>query len=241
LKSEIKSIGAEIKDVSKDTRQVVKYVSVFDNVDSHGDIMQKGAYAKTIQENKDALRMYWNHNAALMPVGMPVEIKEDNYGLWVVTKLLDTTLGNDLLICYENGAVTEHSVGFYTKQKKNNAQGNRIITEVKLVEYSAVNQASNSQAKFLGFKSDESPLDQLAELNLRSENLYKTLTKGNVSDETCERLAVEHFLITKAMDDLIAALQVSEPVQDATQAKQEPQREEKSIDLLELFKTSYRG
>jgi HK97 family phage prohead protease len=238
---ELKYVSSEIKDVSTESRQVVKYVSVFGNVDSHGDIMQKGAYAKTIQENKDALRMYWNHNAQEMPVGMPVEIKEDDHGLWVVTKLLPTTKGNDLLICYENGAVTEHSVGFFTKQKKSNALGNRIITEVKLIEYSAVNQASNSQARLLGFKSDLSPLDQLAELSKRSQNLYKLLTKGSLTDETCERLAVEHVLITKAMDDLIAALQVAEPVQDTTQVEQEPQPEEKSIDLLEAFKSAYRG
>lgn len=174
-------------------------------------------------------------------MGKLVDIEEDGFGLKVTSKILSTTKGNDLLTCYQEGAVNEHSVGFFTKQKKSNEAGNRVITEAHLLEYSAVLWGSNANTPVIGMKSSLSPMDQLAELNKRSQTFYKLLTKGNLTDETCERLAVEHVLITKAMDDLIAALQVAEPVAETTSHVEEPQAQEKSIDLLDTFRKVYRG
>ncbi|WP_369811179.1 HK97 family phage prohead protease [Hymenobacter mellowenesis] len=116
----------------------MRYVSAYSNVDSHNDILQKGAYANTIRENKSRIKFLWNHDSTEIPLGVPEEIEEDNFGLKVTSKIIPTTKRNDLLICYENGAINEHSVGFYTTNKKSNDSGQRIIIEAHLLEYSAV-------------------------------------------------------------------------------------------------------
>ena len=202
---EIKSIPFEIKDLDTSSRRVVKYVSAFGNVDSHNDVMQKGAYAKTIKENKSRIKFLWNHNSQEFPVGVLEEIDEDDFGLKTVSKIINTTKGNDLLECYATGAINEHSVGFYTINKKSGNDGVRVITEAQLLEYSAVLWGSNANTPLLGMKK-LGDVDQLNELQKRSQNLHKLLTKGNLSDETCQQLALEHVLVNKAMTDIILSL-----------------------------------
>jgi len=239
---EIKSIPFELKDIDTTSRRVVKYVSAFGNEDTHRDIVQKGAYAKTIRENKSRIKFLWNHDSTGMPVGVLDEIEEDEFVLKVTSKILPTTKGNDLLICYENGAVNEHSVGFYTINKKSNDKGNRIITEAHLLEYSAVLWGSNENTPLLGMKSSLAPIDQLAELQKRSQRLYKSISVGNLSDETCQLLALEHTLINKAMTDLIESLSTSEPETLSTPEAPEPMKvTEKSIDVAAAFLAAYKS
>jgi HK97 family phage prohead protease len=214
---EIKSIPCEVKDIDTTGRRVVKYVSAFGSVDSHNDIMQKGAYAKTIRESKQRIKFLWNHNSQDMPVGVLESIEEDEFGLKTISKLLPTTKGNDLLICYENGAINEHSVGFFTINKKSNATGQRVITETQLIEYSAVLWGSNENTPLLGMKS-ANPIEQLAELQKRCDRIYKTMYARSITDETAELLAIEIAMITKSMTDLVASLQPKEPELASTPA-----------------------
>ncbi len=53
-------LGEIISDIDEDKNIVKGYGSYFDNVDSDKDIIRKGAYQKTIQENGHRVNTYTN-------------------------------------------------------------------------------------------------------------------------------------------------------------------------------------
>lgn len=147
---EIKDLAFEVKASSDDTFE--GYASVFRNKDSHGDIMQKGAFTKTLQESK-RVKVLWQHNMNI-PIGKPIAMSEDSNGLHVKAKISKTEKGKEAIILMKDGVLDEISIGFNTIKdewdKKNNA---RLIQEVKLWEFSLVTFASNDQANVTGVKS----------------------------------------------------------------------------------------
>ncbi|QNE38985.1 HK97 family phage prohead protease [Hymenobacter sp. NBH84] len=214
-KYQIKSIGAEIVDVDTTGNNVILYASKFGNEDSHGDIMAPSAYDKTIKENgpsgKNRIAHLWQHDTK-EPIGKPVTMESDDYGLKIHSKISKTQRGKDALILYVDGVINEHSVGFFTmKDRINKDSGTRTILETHLLEYSSVTHGSNEYTPTLAVKSLEEKADYLAALNKRSQKLYKAFTTGNLTDETCELLALEHVQINKAMNDLIESLKSQEP------------------------------
>ncbi|WP_410205183.1 HK97 family phage prohead protease [Acinetobacter baumannii] len=65
------------------------YLAAFDNLDSHGDIIRKGAFAKTLQEWKAKGKypaIFWDHNPS-EPIGIFTEMREDEKGLYVEGRL----------------------------------------------------------------------------------------------------------------------------------------------------------
>src|SRR5690606_20728466 len=76
------------------------YGSVFNVLDAYRDIVAKGAFAKTLQQHKDAGRLpalLWQHQPS-EPLGAWTEMKEDDVGLYVEGQLcLDTQRGKEAL------------------------------------------------------------------------------------------------------------------------------------------------
>src|SRR5574343_106347 len=108
-----KNNGLKVKDIDEQGRKVLIYVSGFDNVDSDGDVIVKGAFTKTISERGPQslkprikhLRDHWDL------VGKPVEMSEDNKGLLVLSQVSKSTLGRDLIEDYKLD-LFDHSIGF---------------------------------------------------------------------------------------------------------------------------------
>jgi len=91
------------------------YANAFNNMDSMRDISLPGSFSKTIKENAARIRHFKYHDHRLMP-GVVTELKEDDFGLLVTSKLiLDTQLGKETYEQYkamfEAGKQMEHSVG----------------------------------------------------------------------------------------------------------------------------------
>ncbi|WBA43174.1 HK97 family phage prohead protease [Hymenobacter canadensis] len=218
------------------------YAAAFGSVDSHGDIIQKGAFAKTIKENYKRVKYLWNHNSTLLPVGVIQGLEEDDFGLKVTASILETTMGNDLLECYQKRAVTEHSIGFYTINKKSDKEGHRILTEVQLLECSAVLWGSNENTPLVDIKSDE--LVSLVEsIDKRSHKLYKSIAAGNLSEEACQLLALEHAHIHKAMTDLLNSSLTTppEPEEETTLEAPEPNEVDRKGMALAAFYAAYQN
>jgi HK97 family phage prohead protease len=153
------------------------YASYFDNKDSDNDVIKAGAYKKTIEENGDRVKYYYQHKLD-KPLGKINELYEDEKGLMFVAEIAKTTLGMDVLELMKAGVITENSVGIMPIQK-DIKEGHRELTEVKLYEISAVSLAANDQAKILDVKSEENVKDTLK----RYDTLVKLIRKGNISDE----------------------------------------------------------
>lgn len=167
----------EIADIDEKMGIVKGYGSYFGNKDSDGDVIAKGAYQKTIQENGERVRYLWQHKMD-KPIGKIKEMYEDDKGLMFVAEIPKTTLGNDALELMKAGIVTENSVGILPIQKQMK-EGFREITEVKLYEISAVTLAANDQAKILDVKGKVDIENEFK----RFDALAKLIRKGNISDD----------------------------------------------------------
>jgi len=193
----------EIADIDEKMGIVKGYGSYFGNKDSDGDVIAKGAYQKTIQENGDRVRYLWQHKMD-KPIGKIKEMYEDDKGLMFVAEIPKTTLGNDALELMKAGIVTENSVGILPIQKQMK-DGYREITEVKLYEISAVTLAANDQAKILDVKGKVDIENEFK----RFDALAKLIRKGKISDEMgyaieAEILKLKSFFIdfTKPIDEV---------------------------------------
>jgi uncharacterized protein len=225
-------VELQLKAIDKTKREVSFYAAAFGSVDSHGDIIQKGAFAKTIQENLQ--RCKWlNQHSTWQLVGPVLNLEEDDFGLLVTAKASETTLGNDVL-ALEADKAYEHSIGYQTiLSEYNSDEGTRTLKELRLYEVSSVTWGSNPNTPMVSMKSLTSA---------EQGDYLKCLRKGEVSAERVEMLELEVLQITQSIQDLLEkSLALPAPASKATPelvvepTKQVPQN------LLELFTKSYRA
>lgn len=185
-----KNIGDAIRDVSE-KEGIVKFAFAhFGSLDSDGDVIEKGAYNKTVAESgpkgKDRIYHYKNHDSRQV-VGRPMEIYPEGDYMVMVSKLSKNAAGRDTLIEYQEGIIKEHSQGFYI-MKDDRQEDKRIIQEVKMVEASSLTMwAANPNTPVLDLKEAK-------------ENIEKTLKVGRLSDEYLSELEQLHFLIKNHLE-----------------------------------------
>lgn len=132
-----KSFKMETK-VNLQKREYEGYASVFGVRDLGNDIVQKGAFAKTLKERlpKNQIKVLYQHD---LPIGLPLHMEEDSTGLFVHAKVSKTALGDDVLELIRDGVVDGLSIGYETVKefwdKKLNAN---LLQEVILYEFSNV-------------------------------------------------------------------------------------------------------
>ena len=169
----------QISDIDEKLGIVKCYGSVFGNKDSDNDIIEKGAYRRTIKNNGSRVKYLYQHDIT-KPIGKMKELYEDEKGLVFVSEVPKTTFGNEVLELMKYGVIDENSVGIMPVKKDYEEDGVRIIKEAKLYEISAVTIAANDAAKILEVKGDYDNIDYLTK---RFDNLIKVIRKGNVSDD----------------------------------------------------------
>lgn len=130
------------------------YAAVFGNRDSGDDIIEKGAFSKTIREDFDRIKILALHNDCWLPVGKPLELREDGKGLFIRGKISDTAKGRDIQTLMKDGVLNELSIGYDAVEfDYDSEQGVRRLKEIKLWEVSIVTWAMNDQAKIDEVKS----------------------------------------------------------------------------------------
>ena len=175
----------EIKAVRENQALYVEgYAASFGNVDSYNDRIQKGAFVNTINgTNRDRIAFCKDHDLRDV-IGVIVDIKEDERGLWFRAKVSKTRDGKDIEVLIEDGALKEFSIGFITKGYEwNEEESVRTLTEVELWEISLVTRAANDQAKLVSteVKSEDDTRglsdDELIERKNKTENELRLLEK----------------------------------------------------------------
>jgi HK97 family phage prohead protease len=176
---EYKGCLTEIKDVTQ-SGLVIFYASVFGNTDLGGDVIEGGAFKKTLKENQKNIRHFKHHNPKLMP-GVIQELKEDDYGLLATSKLiLNTQLGKETYEEYkamaEAGKSMDHSIGYATiKYEDDRNSETRKLKELKLFEVSTLTEwGMNPLAQTVNVKS----IDEL----LKDQKYFELLLKCNFTD-----------------------------------------------------------
>jgi len=192
-------IKGNVEDVDSKLRTITGYFSVFDNIDLDSDIIEKGAWKKSISERSNEIRYLYNHNweKPLDKGSVNLLLEEDSYGLKFSAKIpKGLSYGDDLLILYENGIVDEHSVGFQTIKAHKENNGVRILRELKLYEGSAVTMAANPLAKLTSVKSS------IKDNNEMISKILKLFKSSNLTDDTyvdleiaVKQLQMQSFII----------------------------------------------
>lgn len=150
---ERKTVRFEVKDVDEEEGTFTGYASTFSkHPDSYGDIVDPGAFKKTLQERGNRIKILWNH---MEPIGKPLELTEDEKGLLVKGKLsLGVQRAREVLSLMRDGVITEMSIGYNT-MKETWEDGIRHLQEVRLWDVSPVIFAANPEALIIGVKMAE--------------------------------------------------------------------------------------
>ncbi|MBR1869662.1 MAG: HK97 family phage prohead protease, partial [Bacteroidales bacterium] len=120
------------------------HAAVFGNIDSGGDVIEKGAFAKTIAGNFGRIKIFFQHEDYGLPIGRPIEMREDDKGLYIKAKISDTHQGRDVLTLMRDGVLNELSIGYDAKEfEYDSEEGVRHLKEVDLWEVSVVTWAMN--------------------------------------------------------------------------------------------------
>ena len=137
---ERKFCGAQPVQVQDGTR-IEGYASLFGRPDQGGDVVAKGAYAKSlaaIRARGGSVKMLWQHDPA-QPIGVWDEIREDERGLYVKGRLLpEVARAREAVALIEAGAIDGLSVGYRTIAAEKDAKGQRLLAELELWEVSLV-------------------------------------------------------------------------------------------------------
>lgn len=126
------------------------YVTKWGTLDSYGSMFQRGAFTKTLQERAKKVRVLWNHEEE--PIGVPVELREDEVGLFARLRLvLSVRRARETYDLVKAGAIDSFSFGFRTI-KDAWVDGVRQIKEVALFEVSPVIFPANESAQITGVR-----------------------------------------------------------------------------------------
>ncbi|MBA3446364.1 MAG: HK97 family phage prohead protease [Pseudaminobacter sp.] len=132
--------------------------------DRHGDIVQKGAFARTLSEHRaegTLPAMLWSHKLD-EPIGRWTDMQEDGKGLVVSGAInLKTSRGREAFEHVSAGDATGFSIGYLLPEggRKYNNDGSFTIVDADLVEVSVVTVPANSRARIAGVKSLTSKSD----------------------------------------------------------------------------------
>ena len=183
----------EVKLAGGDAMTFSGYGAVFDNVDSYGDLIVKGAFTDTLARAKStgqwpAMLMQhggWGMGADDMtPVGIWTGMEEDNIGLKVEGKLADTLRGREayaLLKMDPRPAIDGLSIGYIAKAYEPRSRPEdprRKLTKVDLLEVSLVTFPANPKARVGSVKSSGGLTIKDAEEALREAGFSRTEAKA---------------------------------------------------------------
>lgn len=130
------------------------YAAVFGNVDSGGDVIEKGAFLKTIAEDFDRIKILSQHQDYELPIGKPLELREDSKGLFIRAKISDTQKGRDIQTLLKDGVLNELSIGYDAVDFEYDGDTHiRHLKELRLWEVSVVTWAMNELAQIDEVKS----------------------------------------------------------------------------------------
>ncbi|WP_111735019.1 HK97 family phage prohead protease [Roseovarius amoyensis] len=117
------------------------YASLFGSRDRGGDIVEKGAYARSLARlaaEGRQVKMLWQHDPA-QPIGVWNEVREDDKGLFVRGQLLESVArAREAAALIAAGAIDGLSIGYRTIRAVKNGEGRRLLRELELWEVSLV-------------------------------------------------------------------------------------------------------
>jgi uncharacterized protein len=147
-----KSFRLELKSLSQEGK-FLGMASTFGNVDLGGDIVEAGAFSRTLAHKGGELPLLWQHDTK-QPIGL-VKAVETRSGLEVSGELvMQTSKAQEAYALMKRGVLKGLSIGFDVV-RDTVANGVRHLHELKLYEISLVTFPMNEMATVSNVKSDD--------------------------------------------------------------------------------------
>lgn len=160
------------------------YASTFGNEDLGGDIVQKGAFTKTLSKGAESVLMFYQHDSAEI-IGEFTKLHEDEKGLFFEGKLFidDIQRAKETRFLMQKKKLKAVSIGYTIESKGFDADGRRLLKEIDLKEISVVTFPMNEMATIDAVKSVEEMTEREFEKSLRdvvglSQKQAKALMSG---------------------------------------------------------------
>lgn len=130
------------------------YASVYEIVDAEGDIVEAGAFAKSIASGraKNGVPILAQHEEHL-PIGKSLELREDEKGLYIKGLISPTSTGLDYRQLVKDRVITGMSIGYIVIDSYTDDQRIRHLTELEIDEVSLVTFPANQAAQVNSYKS----------------------------------------------------------------------------------------
>jgi len=198
MELEYQSYNLEVKNISqvdKDFFQFDGFASTFGNTDKVMDIVEKGAFEESIKNmTPTILFMHDPHQ----PIGMPVDLKETEEGLYIKAKLPreDSLVRDRIIPQMKVGSIAKMSIGFRIAEDGRfiDDAGRRHITKAHLREVSLVttNFEANDMADVMSFKSNGQHIDVDQLKGMTQRQLEKKLRDSGFSKNAAVVIASHH-------------------------------------------------
>ena len=153
-----KELPFELKSFDEETGIFEGHAAGLNNIDDGGDVIKPQAFTKTLKESGHRVKICWQHDPH-KPIGLPIEMREDQYGLYVKGELnLESFWGKEayaLMKPLKNSGrpvITDLSIGYVPVKSHIQKDGTRAITELKLYEFSPVTWGMNQNAVITNVK-----------------------------------------------------------------------------------------
>ena len=218
MKTERKTLTFRTDDYDEEQGIFSGYASVCGNVDSGGDIMEPGAFTKTIAEGWERVKILALHNDYWLPIGRPLELREDSNGLFLKAKISDTSMGRDIKVLLKDGVLNELSIGYDPVVFDYDETGIRHLREVKLWEVSIVTWAMNPEAVITDYKADDAAGRAMAMAKEAATDIKAGRKISSARLKSLKEASASMKAATKALDSII---------REVSDEKQEPEKSEK--------------
>lgn len=232
-----KSFETVTKDVDMTKRIVKSIPNTYLFFDNDQDVLLPGCAAKSITERGpdsvgDAKIKNVKDHVISTRIGKPVVLDERTVDgkkvMYGESRMLSTTVGNDMLVEYQEGIIDQHSIGFRYVDldfiSKDDEEWSKLaamiinpddaekagymflVKEIELFEWSPVSFGSNKLTDYLGVKSGNKDA-MLLKFNDRLDLLEKQLRSGKQSDYAM----LDYELETRQLKQIISELFNQEP------------------------------
>lgn len=216
---ELKTIQFKTETFDEEEGIFSGYGAVFGNVDSGGDIIEHGAFTKSLAKGWERVKILALHNDGLLPIGRPIELREDENGLYLKAKISDTTTGRDVKTLIKDGVLFELSIGYDPIVFDFDENQIRHLKEVELFEVSVVTWAMNAQALISDYKSLDSKAAEIKEAALNPKWLK------NADEKAVKRLSESLRQTADELDTIVRK-------ENIKNVKAVPSRNRKSREII---------
>ena len=136
-------------------------VAVFGNVDSDGEVTDKGAFSESLSA-RPTVPIMWSHGYGTSDiVGYSTKAEETDEGLLLEWKALDTEIGRSVAELLDAGAITDFSYSAVVESATvEKAEGSEIrhLTKLDLWEAGPCLRGANPLAKLKSQDAPEAPV-----------------------------------------------------------------------------------